>query len=147
VNTEFDIVILGGGLVGSSLACALDGRGYRIALVEGSLPRQSPPGFDERKLALAAASLTALGNLGVLAHLPEPPSPIRRIHVSRQGDFGVVRLQASEVGRDAFGGVVSRSSSNWPDCPTCSCCARIPCQRSRLSIPASACACATGRRR
>lgn len=104
---DFDIVVLGGGLVGSSLACALDGRGYRIALVEGSLPRESPPGFDERKLALAAASLNALGALGVLAHLPEPPSPIRRIHVSCQGDFGVVRLQASDVGRDAFGGVVS----------------------------------------
>ena len=104
---DFDIVVLGGGLVGSSLACALDGRGYRIALVEGSLPRESPPGFDERKLALAAASLNALGALGVLAHLSEPPSPIRRIHVSRQGDFGVVRLAASDVGRDAFGGVVS----------------------------------------
>ena len=104
---DFDIVVLGGGLVGSSLACALDGRGYRIALVEASLPRDPPPGFDERKLALAAASLNALGTLGVLAHLSEPPSPIRRIHVSRQGDFGVVRLQASDVGRDAFGGVVS----------------------------------------
>ena len=107
LTTDFDIVILGGGLVGSSLACALDGHGYRVALVEGSLPRQSPPGFDERKLALAAASVTALGKLGVLAHLPEPPSPIRRIHVSRQGDFGVVRLQASDFGREAFGGVVS----------------------------------------
>lgn len=104
---DFDIVVLGGGLVGSSLACALDGRGYRIALVEGNLPSDPPPGFDERKLALAAASLNALGALGVLAQLSEPPSPIRRIHVSRQGDFGVVRLQASDVGRDAFGGVVS----------------------------------------
>jgi 2-octaprenyl-6-methoxyphenol hydroxylase len=107
VNPEFDIVILGGGLVGSSLACALDGRGYRIALVEGSLPRDTPPGFDERKLALAATSMNALDALGVLALLPEPPSPIRRIHVSRQGDFGVVRLAAADSGREAVGAVVS----------------------------------------
>ena len=107
MKTDFDIVVLGGGLVGSSLACALDGRGFRTALVESSLPRESPPGFDERKLALAAASLNALASLGVLAHLSEAPSPIRRIHVSRQGDFGVVRLQAADVGRDAFGGVVA----------------------------------------
>jgi 2-octaprenyl-6-methoxyphenol hydroxylase len=32
---------------------------------------------------------------------------LRRIHVSRSGDFGSVRLEASEYGRDAFGGVVS----------------------------------------
>lgn len=106
MNTDFDILILGGGLVGSSLACALEGRGYRIAMVEASLPSASPPGFDERKLALAAASVNALGAIGVLSGLDEPLSPIRRIHVSRAGDFGAVRLEASDSGRESFGGVV-----------------------------------------
>ncbi len=67
MKPEFDILILGGGLVGSSLACALEGRGYRIGLVEASLPSVAPPGFDERKLALAAASVNALTALGVLS--------------------------------------------------------------------------------
>jgi len=102
----FDILILGGGLVGSSLACALDGRGYRVALVEASAPQAGPPGFDERKLALSAASINALDALGVLSGLATPPTPIRRIHVSRQGDFGAVRMEAREHGREAFGGVV-----------------------------------------
>lgn len=106
MNTDFDILILGGGLVGSSLACALEGRGYRIAMVEASLPSATPPGFDERKLALAAASVNALGAIGVLSGLDEPLSPIRRIHVSRAGDFGAVRLEASDSGRESFGGVV-----------------------------------------
>jgi len=66
-----------------------------------------PAGFDERRLALAAASLNALESLGVLGELATAPAPIRRIHVSRAGDFGSVRMEASESGREAFGGVVS----------------------------------------
>jgi 2-octaprenyl-6-methoxyphenol hydroxylase len=103
---DHDILILGGGLVGSALACALDGRGWRVAQVEASAPQQGAPGFDERKLALAQASLNALQALDVLPRLATPPAPIRRIHVSRVGDFGSVRLQANDHGREAFGGVV-----------------------------------------
>ena len=103
---DHDILILGGGLVGSALACALDGRGWRLGQVEASEPAAGAPGFDERKLALARASLDALQALDVLPRLATPPAPIRRIHVSRAGDFGSVRLEAAERGVEAFGGVV-----------------------------------------
>ena len=103
---DHDILILGGGLVGSSLACALDGSSWRVAQVEASPPQEGAPGFDERKLALALASLNALAALDVLPRLATAPAPIQRIHVSRAGDFGAVRLAASDHGRDAFGGVV-----------------------------------------
>ena len=106
MDSSFDILILGAGLVGSSLACALDGSGLRVGLVEASAPQVGPAGFDERKLALSAASLNALGALGVSTKMNSPPTPIRRIHVSRVGDFGSALLDAAEFGRDAFGGVV-----------------------------------------
>jgi len=104
---EFDVIVLGGGLVGCSLACALEGKGLRTALLEARAPAPMPAAFDERRLALAAASIAALDALGVLPLLATPPSPMRRIHVSRSGDFGSVRLEAEEFGRESFGGVVS----------------------------------------
>jgi 2-octaprenyl-6-methoxyphenol hydroxylase len=107
---DFDILVLGGGLVGCSLACALEGKDLRVGLLEAREPAPMPAGFDERRLALAAASINALDVLGVLALLDAPPSPLRRIHVSRSGDFGSVRLEAAEFGREAFGAVVSARS-------------------------------------
>ncbi|HBK55049.1 MAG TPA: 2-octaprenyl-6-methoxyphenyl hydroxylase [Xanthomonadales bacterium] len=108
-----DIAIIGSGLVGASLACALEGSGQRVVSIEavaadagsgGRDPARS--GFDERNLALAETSLNALDALGVLAHLRAPLAPIRHIHVSRVGDFGAVRLAAEEHGRTRFGAVV-----------------------------------------
>jgi len=104
VFRDLDIAVVGGGLVGCSLATALAPLGLAVGLVDAGGPQ--PLSSDPRKLALAAASLNALGALGVLARLPAPPSPIRRLQVSREGDFGLLRFDAAEFGRDALGGVV-----------------------------------------
>ena len=101
-----DVVIVGGGLVGASLAIALDGLPLDVALVEASPPGELPAVFDQRNLSLAAASVNALEALGVMRELRAPAGPIRRIHVSRAGDFGQVRLDAADYGRDSFGQVV-----------------------------------------
>ena len=101
-----DVAIVGGGLVGASLAIALDRLGLDVALIEAAPPGALPPVFDERNLSFAEATVNALGALGVLAKLRTPPAPIRRIHVSRQGDFGRVKLEAADYGRAAFGAVV-----------------------------------------
>src|SRR5690554_6703109 len=104
-----DVLIVGGGLVGASLAIALDGLGLDVAQVEAAAPGSLPPVFDQRNLSFADATVNALTALGVLAELRVPPGPIRRIHVSRAGDFGRVLMEASEYGRDAFGQVVVAS--------------------------------------
>jgi len=102
-----DIAIVGGGLVGSSLAIALDDCGFRVALIEAALPRVADqPSYDERNLALARASLNALESLGVWAHVTAPPAAIERIHISRRGDFGTVQLDAKKLGLPAFGAVL-----------------------------------------
>jgi 2-octaprenyl-6-methoxyphenol hydroxylase len=103
---DYDVLIAGGGLVGASLAIALDGAGLRVALAEASPPRADlQPSYDERNLALARASVNALDALGVL-DAAAPVVPIRRIHVSRRGDFGAVRLDAAELDLPAFGATI-----------------------------------------
>ena len=104
--TDVDVLIVGGGLVGASLAIALDGAGLRVALAEAAAPRvDAQPSYDERNLALARASLNALEALDVL-DASTPATPIRRIHVSRRSDFGAARLDAAELGLPPFGAVL-----------------------------------------
>ena len=106
VNETLDVLIVGGGLVGASLAIALDDSGLAVALAEAVPPRVDlQPSYDERNLALARASVNALEALGVL-DAASPATPIRRIHVSRRGDFGAARLDAAELGLPAFGAVI-----------------------------------------
>lgn len=105
-----DVLIVGGGLVGASLAIALDlalGRsGLDVALLEAAPAGALPAVFDQRNLSLAEASVNALRTLDVMPRLRTPTGAIRRIHISRSGDFGRVRLEAAEHGRDSFGQVV-----------------------------------------
>ena len=106
MNETLDVLIIGGGLVGASLAIALDGAGLAVAQVEAAPPRVDlQPSYDERNLALARASVNALESLGVL-DATAPATPIRRIHVSRRGDFGAAHLDAAELGLPAFGAVI-----------------------------------------
>ena len=112
MNAEYDVLIIGGGLVGTSLAIALDGAGSRVALVE-AVPakaadaiKREPPSYDERNLALARATVNALTALGVWTHVGSRATPIRKIHISRQGEFGAVRLDAAKHGLDSFGAVL-----------------------------------------
>lgn len=101
-----DVLVVGGGLVGASLAIALDGIGLDVGLVEATPPGDLPTVFDERNLSFADATVNALRALGVMQKLRAAPGLICRIHISRRGDFGRVKLAATDYGREAFGQVV-----------------------------------------
>lgn len=106
MTATHDVVIIGGGLVGASLAIALEGSGLDVAMVEAAPAAAMPAVFDERNLSFAEATVNALTRLGVMQRLRAPTGAIARIHVSRRGDFGRVLMQAADHGREAFGQVV-----------------------------------------
>jgi 2-octaprenyl-6-methoxyphenol hydroxylase len=102
-----DIAIVGGGMVGASLAAALAPLGLKVALVE-AVPygSASQPSFDERTTALSNGSRRILDTLGVWPGVSSVATPIRKIHVSDQGRFGFARIDAAEQGLAAMGYVV-----------------------------------------
>ena len=106
---EFDLAIVGGGLVGASLALSLAPLGMRIVLLEAVAPGSGDqhPSFDERTTALANGTVRAFRTLGVWTGMEREAAPIRRIHVSEQGRFGAARIDAAEQGLPALGYVVA----------------------------------------
>jgi 2-octaprenyl-6-methoxyphenol hydroxylase len=105
---DYDLVIVGGGLVGASLAIALAGRGLRMALVEAAQPSvESQPNYDDRALALAYGTRRIFEGLGVWQDIAPLAGPIDKIHVSERGQFGFTHLDCAEEGVPALGYVIT----------------------------------------
>jgi 2-octaprenyl-6-methoxyphenol hydroxylase len=104
---EFDIAIIGGGMVGASLALAVAAAERRIVLIEGVSPdSRTHHSFDERTTALGNASRRILQALEVWDSVADQCGVIRAIHVSDAGQLAFARLDAREQGIEAFGYVV-----------------------------------------
>lgn len=79
---EVDVAIVGGGLVGASLALALAPTGLRLALIEGASPDDArQPSFDDRTTALGNGTRRIFEALGVWPRIAPQAAAIRRIHV------------------------------------------------------------------
>jgi len=103
----YDVAIVGGGMVGATLAVALAPLNLRIALIE-AIPHNAAaqPSFDERTTALSNGSRRILETIGVWSTLDAAATPIAKIHVSDQGRFGFARIDAREQGLKAMGYVL-----------------------------------------
>ena len=107
MQNEYDIIIVGGGLVGTSLACALAPLKCRIALIEARpLTSLASAALDTRTLALSLGSVQTFSSLNLWDELQLHATPIQQIHVSDRGHFGATRLQADRYQIPAFGYVV-----------------------------------------
>jgi 2-octaprenyl-6-methoxyphenol hydroxylase len=107
-ETNYDLIIVGGGMVGASLAVALKNSGLRIALVEAITPNsQQQPSYDDRGIALAYGSQRIFETMGIWPQLAQHSTTISHIHVSDRGHFGVTRLSAVDEHVPALGQVIT----------------------------------------
>jgi 2-octaprenyl-6-methoxyphenol hydroxylase len=101
---RYDVVVVGGGMVGASLALALQDTSLRVLAIEAHAPDSAAqPSFDDRTTALGNGARHILEALNAWPAIRPAAAPIRSIHVSDAGHFGFARLESSEHGLEAFG--------------------------------------------
>ena len=110
-KTDFDLIIIGGGLVGASLACALEKSSLRIAIVEAfpfkTDDSEYQPAFDARSVALSYTSKQVFDGMGLWSSINKlGVAAIKKIHISDRGHAGITRLSAEDENVDALGYVV-----------------------------------------
>lgn len=122
MNTDYDVVVAGGGMVGISFALALDhfsAGALRILVVESfAMPPAGAdavaansyrPSFDARATALSYGSRRIFESIGAWQQLAAHATPIDNIHVSERGRFGSAVLEAARRGWPALGHVVENA--------------------------------------
>lgn len=111
---NYDVVVVGGGMVGASFACALDramdGVNISILVVEAVAPAKDnfvdQPSFDARSTAISYGSSRIYQRMGIWQPLSDGVTPIKKIHVSDRGRFGSAQLSHEDHQLEALGYVV-----------------------------------------
>lgn len=121
MKSHYDLLIVGGGMVGASLAVSLldfaEDLQLHIGLVEAvEIPNQDAvcasdmpeyqPSYDSRSTALSFGTRKLYEKMGVWNTVEKHLSAIESIHVSDKGHFGATRLSASDENVEALGYVV-----------------------------------------
>ena len=107
MSKKYDLVIVGGGMVGASLAVALKDSGLSIAIIEAfEWKSQQQPSFDDRSIALSYGSKKIFDAMSVWHEIKDRCQPIKTIHVSDRGYFGATRLYHDEEKVEALGYVI-----------------------------------------
>jgi 2-octaprenylphenol hydroxylase len=109
-KNQYDILIVGGGMVGASLACALANSDLKIALIEAAeIPRV--PAVDDpyglRVSAITQASQRIFQNLGVWETIANCRiSPFREMRTWDAGGNGNIHFDSAEIGEATLGYII-----------------------------------------
>jgi 2-octaprenyl-6-methoxyphenol hydroxylase len=112
-----DVLIVGGGLTGLTLACALAGAGAAVAVVDREAPAvQTETAYDGRASAIAFASARVLRGIGIWPALESAAEPILDIrvadgHPARGVSHLFLHYDHRDVGDEPFGYIVENRAT------------------------------------
>lgn len=102
-----DIIIIGGGLAGGTMAAMLGGAGFSVACIDRDPPvTQLNVAFDGRTTAISWGSRQVLEQAGVWDMLEADACAIRRIDILDGGSPVLLQFNAEEVGNRSFGWIL-----------------------------------------
>ncbi|NNG76459.1 2-octaprenyl-6-methoxyphenyl hydroxylase [Acinetobacter sp. ANC 4277] len=112
-----EVIIVGGGMVGLSLALMLAKANIAVKLLEAiKYPNYDDANlapyhssFDARNSALSRRSVQIYQELGLWDALQEHATPILEVHITEQGSFGKARLKAEQEKVESFGQVIENA--------------------------------------
>ena len=103
----YDVLIVGGGMVGASLAVALMPLNLKVGLIDAyEFGVAEQPSYDDRAIALSYGSSRIFSGMGLWDELGPNTTPINKIHISDRGHFGSTRLSAESEKVPALGYLV-----------------------------------------
>lgn len=111
-DARYNIIIVGGGMVGLVLAKALADNNFKIAVVESSNREATwnSQVFDTRVSAITRASQNILGAIGAWKNIEAMRiSPFREMHVWDATGDGVIHFDCAEIGENCLGHIVENS--------------------------------------
>ena len=112
-----EVIIVGGGMVGLSLALMLAKANIAVKLLEAiKYPNYDDANlapyhssFDARNSALSRRSVQIYQELGLWHALQVHATPILEVHITEQGSFGKARLKAEQEKVESFGQVIENA--------------------------------------
>jgi 2-octaprenylphenol hydroxylase len=107
MKSNYDILIVGGGMVGSLLACALGGADFKVAVLEHQPPAAPPEGgFDVRVSAITLASVAIFQAVGAWAAMQARAAPVREMRIVDATGSGSIHFDAAEIGEPCLAYII-----------------------------------------
>lgn len=111
-NTDYDVVIVGAGIVGATLACALAVSKLRIAIIEHELPVPAPSAdFDLRVSAITPGSRVILDGVGAWVGIAQQRvCPVEQMHVWDAGGTGAIHFDSADIGEPHLAYIIENNA-------------------------------------